>query len=120
MQDIQNAHKALTFTSVAPHGITLVTFVTNHPELQVPERVRSEQVNALNFAHAPAAPDSDLTYGELGVTQTLTFGGDPYACFIPWEAVLAISNEAAGIQAMYKVVDTWTDAKPKRPALKLV
>ena len=36
----------------------------------------------------------DLAVNDWGIRETLSFGGKPFACAVPWSAVFAISNQA--------------------------
>ena len=55
----------------------------------MPERFRSEAKLVLRFGHGLTPPIPDLTVDEHGISATLTFGGSPFRCVLPWAAVYA-------------------------------
>jgi len=73
---------------------------------QVPEHLRGDPKLVLRFGHGLAPAIRDLEVDDEGVSGTLTFGGAPFHCMLPWNAVYAAVSEADQ-QAM-----VWPDDVP--------
>ena len=65
-------------------------------------------VGVLNFSFN--FRNADLLVSEDGIFQTLSFGGNPHPCFVPWKAVRAFRQEQP-----YKVVVLYADAPEAAP-----
>jgi stringent starvation protein B len=63
-----------------------------HPEVRLPDRLRSQAHLCLDYAYGFTPPIVDLLLDEAGIHATLSFGGVPTATFIPWAAVYVIAN----------------------------
>ncbi|HVK75530.1 MAG TPA: ClpXP protease specificity-enhancing factor SspB [Kofleriaceae bacterium] len=70
-------------------GPVLIHFDARGDEVEVPPRFKSEPKLVLRFGYTltPAIPD--LTVDERGLAGTLTFGGVPFHCVLPWTAIYA-------------------------------
>lgn len=70
-------------------GPVLVHFDARRPEVRVPPRFAREAKLVLRFGYALSPPILDLNVDEVGVSGTLTFGGVPFHCLLPWTAIFA-------------------------------
>lgn len=70
-------------------GPVLIHFDARRPDVQVPPRFAREAKLVLRFGHKLTPPIPDLTIDEAGVAGTLTFGGVPFHCVLPWSAIFA-------------------------------
>lgn len=70
-------------------GPVLVHLDARRTDVAVPERFRSEAKLVLRFGHGLTPPIPDLTIDEHGMSATLTFGGAPFRCVLPWPAIYA-------------------------------
>lgn len=70
-------------------GPVLIHFDARRSDVRVPPRFRSESKLVLRFGYALTPPIRDLIVDDEGVSGTLTFGGVPFGCFLPWAAVFA-------------------------------
>ncbi len=70
-------------------GPVLIHFDARRDDVQVPARFKTEPKLVLRFGFAltPAIPD--LTVDARGLSGTLTFGGVPFHCVLPWTAIYA-------------------------------
>lgn len=58
----------------------------------VPRRLKSRHSILLEFGHEMAEPIPDLDVSAFGISGTLRFKGEPFACFVPWRAVFALAD----------------------------
>lgn len=70
-------------------GPVLVHFDARRDDVRVPPRFARQAKLVLRFGYAltPAIPD--LIVDEDGIAGTLTFGGVPFHCVLPWPAIFA-------------------------------
>ena len=59
----------------------------------LPHHLRLQDQVVLQFGYDMAVPIPDLEVNDFEIIGTLSFGGVPYKCYIPWEAVYALVNE---------------------------
>jgi stringent starvation protein B len=79
--------------SLLERGPILIHVDSRHHGVDVPGRLRGNPRLVLRFGYGltPAIPD--LSVAEDSLTGTLTFGGVPYTCNVPWSAVYAVMVE---------------------------
>jgi stringent starvation protein B len=70
-------------------GPVLVHFDARRTDVQVPPRFVREAKLVLRFGYALSPPIPDLLVDDSGVSGTLTFGGVPFHCVLPWPAIFA-------------------------------
>ena len=70
-------------------GPVLVHLDARRSDVAVPDRFRGEAKLVLRFGHGLSPPIPDLTVDEHGISATLTFGGSPFRCVLPWAAIYA-------------------------------
>ena len=75
-------------------GAVLVHVDARRGGVQVPDRFGEDPKLVLRFGHnlSPAVPD--LEVDDQGIRGTLTFGGVPFRCELPWEAIYAVVSDA--------------------------
>jgi stringent starvation protein B len=75
-------------------GAVLVHVDARAPQVRVPERFRGDAKLVLRFGYnlSPAVPD--LVVDCDGIRGTLTFGGVPHLCVLPWHAVYAVVSDS--------------------------
>ena len=84
-EDPLAAKKLEIFSKFIDLGMVSVTFDTRQPGVSVPARFHHQPSLVLNFSHRFFI--EDFTYDELAVCASLSFGGQPFYCVVPWAAV---------------------------------
>ena len=80
-------------------GMAMVHLDARRPGVLVPEHLKGELHLMLNLSYRFDPPD--LSVGEWGIRQTLTFQGRSFTVAIPWSALYAIlfpSGDQMGIE----------------------
>jgi stringent starvation protein B len=83
--------KLAAFTELIARGKTMVTLDARREGARIPAKLKEEMQLNLDFSHRFAGV-YDFEYDERGVRSTLTFGGQPFFCDIPWGAVWAMRS----------------------------
>jgi len=78
-------------------GPVMVHVDARRPGVIVPARLRDDFHLRLNLSLRFDPPD--LSVGEWGVRETLSFGGVRFAVAVPWSAIFAITGAQRGEQA---------------------
>ena len=84
----RTAEKAAKVREALRHGPVSVRFDPRRTEALVPEGLRRSSSAVLAFS--PRFDPPDLVIDEKGLSQTLSFGGKPFACFVPWALVWSV------------------------------
>jgi stringent starvation protein B len=63
-------------------------------EAQVPDRFREDAKLVLRFGYGLTPAIIDLSIDNDGIGGTLTFGGIPHRCVLPWDTVYAVVGES--------------------------
>jgi stringent starvation protein B len=81
--------KRRTFEGLLERGPVLVHVDARRADVTVPPRFRADPSLVLRFGYqlSPAIPDLEID--DTGISGTLTFGGSPFHCVLPWPAVYA-------------------------------
>jgi stringent starvation protein B len=74
-------------------GPVLVHIDPRHDDVSVPEHLRADPRLVLRFGYGLAPAIVDLTLDKSGLSGTLTFGGVPHHCLLPWPSVYAAVSE---------------------------
>lgn len=74
-------------------GPILLHIDSRQPGVDVPNRLRGNPRLVLRFGYGLTPSIPDLTVAEDALSGTLTFGGVPYPCNVPWPAVYAVMVE---------------------------
>lgn len=83
--------KRQKFLGLLEEGIATLHLDARQLAVRVPRHLKSRSWLVLNYSYRYRLPD--LNVDERGVSASLSFGGVPFACFVPWSAVFAISDE---------------------------
>jgi len=75
-------------------GVAMVHLDARQPEVSVPEQFRTDAHLRLNLSYRYGIPDFEV--GDESVTATLSFGGHPFHCVLPWNAVFAVTSSGTG------------------------
>lgn len=75
-------------------GPILVHIDARADEVCVPESFTADPRLVLRFGYDLSPPIADLEIDDDALSGTLTFGGVPFTCVLPWSAVYAVVSEA--------------------------
>src|SRR5262245_14687431 len=93
-EDDANApDKKRTLEALLARGAVLVHVDARRAEVAVPARFRADASLVLRFGYNLQPAISDLTVDDSAIAGTLTFGGQPFRCVLPWTAVYAAMVE---------------------------
>jgi len=91
--DASGPDKKKTLESLLQRGPVLVHVDARRAEVAVPARFRADPSLVLRFGYSLNPAIVDLGVDEVGISGTLTFGGTPFHCVLPWTAVYAAMVE---------------------------
>ncbi len=91
--DASAPDKRKTLESLMSRGPVLVHVDGRRSEVSVPPRFRDDPSLVLRFGYNLTPPIMDLEVTEELIAGTLTFGGQPFRCVLPWTAVYAAMVE---------------------------
>ena len=91
--DASAPDKKKTLESLMSRGPVLVHVDARRAEVSVPQRFRADASLVLRFGYQLQPPISDLEVTDELIAGTLTFGGQPFRCVLPWTAVYAAMVE---------------------------
>ena len=74
-------------------GPILIHLDARRPGVSVPATLASDPRLVLRFGHGLTPAIADLDIGDDGVSGTLSFGGVPHCCVLPWSAIYAVVSE---------------------------
>jgi stringent starvation protein B len=75
-------------------GPILVHIDARSDLVDVPDRFRDDPKLVLRFGYGLSPAITDLEVDDEGISGTLTFGGVPHHCVLPWPAVYAAVSES--------------------------
>lgn len=75
-------------------GPVLIHINACSDEVDIPDRLRGNPKLVLRFGYGLSPAITDLEVDDEGVSGTLTFGGIPHHCMLPWPAVYAAVSES--------------------------
>lgn len=81
--------------SLLEQGAILVHIDARGDDVVVPNRLRGDAKLVLRFGYALTPAIVDLAVDERGISGTLTFGGQPFHCTLPWRSIYAAIVEGA-------------------------
>lgn len=91
--DASAPDKKRTLEALLARGPVLVHVDARRTEVSVPPRFRADASLVLRFGHNLSPAITDLTVDDDAIAGTLTFGGQPFRCILPWTAVYAAMVE---------------------------
>lgn len=86
--------KKQTLLQFLVRGVTMVHLDARRPGVQVPPQFTGEAHLRLNLSYRYQIPNFEV--GDAQVDATLSFGGSPFHCVLPWESIFGITSHAAG------------------------
>jgi stringent starvation protein B len=86
--------KKETLRAWLARGVTMVHLDARRPGVVVPQQYIGDAHLRLNLSYRYSIPD--LEVGDDAVQATLSFGGRPFHCVLPWEAIFGITSQASG------------------------
>ena len=91
--DASAPDKRRTLEQLLTRGPVLVHVDARRSEVSVPPRFRADPSLVLRFGFNLSPAIGDLTVDDEAIAGTLTFGGQPFRCVLPWTAVYAAMVE---------------------------
>lgn len=91
--DASAPDKKKTVEALMTRGPVLIHVDARREEVSVPPRFRADASLVLRFGFQLQPPIHDLEVTEELIAGTLTFGGQPFRCVLPWTAVYAAMVE---------------------------
>lgn len=79
---------------------------TGVEQIVIPDHLRNKDSVVLQVGRFMPVPIPDLRVDAAGVYGTLSFGGFPFTCFIPWDAIYALVD-GSGMGGV------WTEYMPE-------
>jgi stringent starvation protein B len=86
--------KKETLLAYLARGVAMVHLDARRPGVSVPPQYASDAHLRLNLSYRYSIPD--LEVGDSGVEATLSFGGRPFHCVLPWPSVFGITSNGTG------------------------
>ena len=105
-----SSSKQALLRKLLEESMVLVTLDARLEEVRVPKHLRGDPQLRLNLSHRFGLP---LNLDENGVQATLTFGGVPYDCELPWSSIYILLSHATGQPFLFPA-DIPTDARPEQ------
>ncbi|NVB84045.1 MAG: hypothetical protein HOV81_37060 [Kofleriaceae bacterium] len=91
--DASAPDKRKTLEALLTRGPVLVHVDARRSEVSVPARFRADPSLVLRFGYTLSPAIADLNVDDDAISGTLTFGGQPFHCVLPWTAVYAAMVE---------------------------
>jgi len=76
------------------HGMVMVHLDARRAGVSVPEELRDDPHLRLNLSYRFRPCDLELS--DEGVQATLTFGGEPWSCRVPFDALFGLTSHVTG------------------------
>lgn len=86
--------KKQVLLSYLQRGVAMVHVDARQPGVVVPPQYADEAHLRLNLSYRYSIADMEI--GEDQVAATLSFGGRPFHCVLPWQAIFGITSQASG------------------------
>src|SRR5512134_3127264 len=91
--DASAPDKRRTLETLLARGPVLVHVDARRAEVSVPPRFRADPSLVLRFGYTLSPAIGELVVDDDAIAGTLTFGGQPFRCILPWTAVYAAMVE---------------------------
>ena len=82
--------KLRVFARLIERGMVMTTLDARVEGVCVPAKFVGDLQLNLNFSHRFGVPD--FAYDDVGVRCTLSFGGQPFLCDVPWSAIYVMRS----------------------------
>ena len=86
--------KKETLLAYLARGVAMVHLDARRPGVSVPAQYEADAHLRLNLSYRYSIPD--LEVGADGVEATLSFGGRPFHCVLPWPSIFGITSNGTG------------------------
>lgn len=86
--------KKQTLLGYLSRGVAMVHLDARRSGVTVPPQYAQEAHLRLNLSYRYSIPDLELS--EEHVQATLSFGGRPFQCILPWDSIFGITCQASG------------------------
>lgn len=86
--------KKLVFEEMLEAGMVMLHLDARRPGVEAPPHLQGEHHLRLNFSYRFHLEHFDI--GDDAVEASLSFGGVPHLCIVPWTAVFAMTSHASG------------------------
>jgi stringent starvation protein B len=116
--------KKETLLAYLARGVAMVHLDARRPGVSVPAQYTSDAHLRLNLSYRYSIPD--LEVGEGGVEATLSFGGRPFHCVLPWPSIFGITSNGTGdgqvwpedlpVEVVHTLGDRGSEQDSSRPA----
>ena len=121
--------KKETLLAFLARGVAMLHLDARRPGVIVPPQYTGDAHLRLNLSYRYSIPDLEIS--DERVQATLSFGGRPFHCVLPWESVFGITSHGTGDGQVWpedlpvEVVHTIARPKekpppPQRPVLSAV
>ncbi len=101
----ERPEKLRMFARLIEKGMVMVTIDSRVDNTRLPSRFAGELQLNLNFSHRFGLADFD--YDDEGLRASLSFGGTPFFCDIPWTAIYGMTSSVDGERML------WPDSFPR-------
>ena len=95
----ESTSKREAFEDFMERGVTALHFDARQLTVRVPGHLRDRPWLVLNYSYRYRL--KDLEINARGVQASLSFGGVPHPCWVPWSAVFAISDDERSRWALF-------------------
>jgi stringent starvation protein B len=86
--------KKETLLGFLARGVAMVHLDARRPGVIVPQQYATDAHLRLNLSYRYSIPDLEVS--EEHIQATLSFGGRPFRCTLPWGAVFGITSHGTG------------------------
>ena len=120
----RSADKKQTLLAFLQRGVAMVHLDARQPGVEVPPQFTSDAHLRLNLSYRYGIPDFEVR--DDRVQATLSFGGQPFFCVLPWEAVFAVTSSGTGEGQVWpedlptEAARGFTPRQPPRPRPQLM
>ncbi|MBI5607508.1 MAG: hypothetical protein HY902_01355 [Deltaproteobacteria bacterium] len=90
MTALRNLQKRKVFDELLQQGITALHLDARRPDVMVPPHLADQAWLVLNYSWRYGV--HDFRFDDEAVEASLSFGGRPYFCRVPWSAVFAVTD----------------------------
>jgi len=97
--DTQTTDKHDAFLELLEQGMTMLHLDARAANVDVPSQFQDDAHLRLNFSHRFHLDTFEID--ENGVVASLSFGGIPHSCNIPWTAVFAMTQQTTGASRVW-------------------
>ena len=97
--DAQTTDKYEAFLELLEQGLTMLHMDARAIGVDVPRQYQDDAHLRLNFSYRFQLDTFEID--EKGIVASLSFGGVPHTCQIPWTAVFAMTQQTSGASRVW-------------------